>query len=42
VRNGYDPRVCGDALYFDDPAAGQFVPLNAELYWRIQSGAFKL
>jgi fatty-acyl-CoA synthase len=42
LREGYDPEACGDALYFDDPSAGEFVPLNAELYRRILCGEIKL
>ena len=42
LREGYDPEACGDVLYFDDPAAGGFIPLDAELYRRIQGGAIKL
>jgi fatty-acyl-CoA synthase len=40
VREGYDPQACGDLLYFDN-AAG-FIPLDKELYERIQSGEFRL
>jgi hypothetical protein len=42
LREGYDPGASGDALYFEDPAAGEFVPLNAELHRRIQGGEIKL
>lgn len=41
-REGYDPKACGDALYFDDPAAEDFVQLDAELYRRIQGGEIRL
>jgi len=39
VREGYNPGASGDLLYFDDPAAGEFVPLDAALYRCIQGGA---
>jgi fatty-acyl-CoA synthase len=40
VREGYDPHACGDLLYFDN--AGEFIPLDKELYERIQGGEFRL
>jgi fatty-acyl-CoA synthase len=40
VREGYDPRACGDVLYFDD--AHEFILLDEELYERIQGGEFRL
>jgi hypothetical protein len=42
VREGYNPGASGDLLYFDDPAAGEFVPLDAALYRCIQGGAIRL
>ncbi len=41
-REGYDPAAMQDAIYFDDPAAQGFVPLDAAFYRRIQSGAIRL
>jgi fatty-acyl-CoA synthase len=38
VREGYDPAAVSDALYFDDAARGAYVPLDAVLYQRLQSG----
>ncbi len=42
VREGYDPAAIGDALYFDDRERGAFVPLDAGLYERIQTGQLRL
>jgi fatty-acyl-CoA synthase len=41
VRQGYDPS-CGDAIYFDMTDAAAFVPLDEELYDRIQSGGVRV
>jgi len=40
VRQSYDPDGSGDALYFDN--ADEFVPLDKDLYERIQEGEFRL
>ena len=37
AREGYDPGVVGDALYFDDRARQAFVALDAALHARIQA-----
>jgi len=42
VRQGYDPAACGDAIYFDLTEAEAFVPLDEELYDRIQSGGVRV
>jgi fatty-acyl-CoA synthase len=42
VRQGFDPGSSADALYFDSAEAGAFVPLDADLYRRIQAGEFRL
>jgi len=42
VRDGFDPAKIEQQLYFDNPEEFRYVPLTAELYARIQSGAFKL
>ncbi len=39
---GYDPAKVTDALYFDLPEAETFVPLDQELYDRIQNGGMRL
>jgi fatty-acyl-CoA synthase len=40
VRQGYDPDGTGDALYFDN--TNEYVPLDKDLYERIQEGEFRL
>jgi len=42
VREGFNPAVIEQALYFDDPDEHAYRRINAELYAKIQSGAFKL
>jgi fatty-acyl-CoA synthase len=42
VRQGYDPSTVGDPLYFDLPESQAFVPLDKNLYDRIQAGEFRL
>jgi fatty-acyl-CoA synthase len=42
VREGYDPRVTTDAIYFDDRAKGMFVPIDAALHRRIEAGLIRL
>ena len=42
ARQGYDPAAVGDALYFDDAARGEYVPLDAALYRDIASGRLRL
>jgi len=42
IREGYDPAVVRDVMYFDDPARQAFVPLDTALYDRIQSGQIRL
>jgi hypothetical protein len=34
------PEVCGDLLYFDN--AEEFIPLDKDVYERIQGGEFRL
>jgi fatty-acyl-CoA synthase len=38
VREGYDPAAITDALYFNHTKEEAFVPLDQELYARIQNG----
>ena len=38
MRQGYDPAVVRDPLYFNDPDSDTFVSLDPELYRRIQAG----
>jgi fatty-acyl-CoA synthase len=41
IRQGYNPLASGDALYFDSLEAEAYVPLDKELYDRIQSGGIR-
>ncbi|KAJ8260552.1 hypothetical protein COCON_G00162750 [Conger conger] len=41
-REGFDPRLVSDRLYFLDPSRGQFVKLDQELHSNILSGKQKL
>lgn len=38
VKEGFDPKTIDEPLYFLDSKAGAFVPLDADLYDRIQAG----
>jgi fatty-acyl-CoA synthase len=40
VRQGYDPTA-GDVIYFNNPERQAFVPLDQELYDRIQAGEIR-
>jgi fatty-acyl-CoA synthase len=42
VREGYDPDATSDAIYFNDPKRGAFVPLDNALYIRVQKGEMRL
>jgi len=42
VKDGFDPNVIDDPLYFDDPRAGAYVPLTPEIYREIVSGAVRI
>jgi fatty-acyl-CoA synthase len=42
VEQGADPSTIADPLYFNDQAAGRFVPLDAALYRRIAEGGIRL
>jgi fatty-acyl-CoA synthase len=39
---GYDPTRVRDALYLDDAARGAYVPLDAQLYARLQTGKLRI
>jgi fatty-acyl-CoA synthase len=41
-KQGFDPTVTHDAIYFDDPEQNAFVRLDAALYERIKSGQVRL
>jgi fatty-acyl-CoA synthase len=42
TREGFDPERIADPLFFDDPAANRYVPVDKALYEQIQSGALRL
>ena len=42
VRQGFDPGVTTDTLYFNNPESGSFVALDAALYARICAGGVRL
>ena len=42
VREGFDPSATRDPIYFDDPAAGRLVRVDAALFARLNSGAIRL
>jgi fatty-acyl-CoA synthase len=42
VREGCDPSATRDPIFFDDPAAGRFVRIDAALFARLNSGAIRL
>ena len=41
-REGYDPALTSDAIYFDDPAQKAFARLDPALHSRIQAGKVRL
>jgi len=41
-REGYDPAVTADVIYFDDRPRESFVKLDASLYERLQAGNVRL
>ncbi|HEX4554609.1 MAG TPA: long-chain-acyl-CoA synthetase, partial [Xanthobacteraceae bacterium] len=42
VAQGFDPAGTSDAIYFDDPQTGAFVPIDPVRYARIVSEAVRL
>jgi fatty-acyl-CoA synthase len=42
VREGFNPAATGDPIYFNDPHTQAFVPLDAALYRRIESGEVRV
>jgi fatty-acyl-CoA synthase len=42
VRQGYDPALTSDVIYFDNPESQTFDRLDSSLFERIQSGEIKL
>ena len=42
AKQGFDPAQIKDPLYFNDPAARAFVPLDKPLYDRIRAGLVRI
>jgi fatty-acyl-CoA synthase len=42
VKDGFDPRASADKLFFNDPRAHAFVPIDAALYDDIMAGRIRL
>ncbi|SEE63920.1 fatty-acyl-CoA synthase [Rhizobiales bacterium GAS188] len=42
VREGFDPAIVSDRLYFDHPQLRAYVPLDAALYELIKAGTLRL
>jgi fatty-acyl-CoA synthase len=42
VREGFDPVVSNDLMYFDNAESGAFIPLDRALYERLQTGDIRL
>jgi fatty-acyl-CoA synthase len=42
VRQGFNPKVTSDPIYFSDPQAKDFVRLDFPLYQRIENGGIRL
>ena len=42
VREGFDPRLVTDPLFFRDPKSGAYRPLDADSYARILDGSIRL
>ena len=42
MKEGFDPSLITEPLYFLDPVDGQYVPLKKELFDRIVAGEIRL
>lgn len=42
VRQGYNPELTSDAIYFDNPETQILLPLDRALYERVQAGQIRL
>jgi fatty-acyl-CoA synthase len=42
AREGFDPRLVTDPLFFKDPKSGAYRPVDADAYARILDGAIRL
>ncbi|WP_456632406.1 long-chain-acyl-CoA synthetase [Bradyrhizobium sp. URHC0002] len=41
IREGFDPSVVGDPLFFRDPVTGDYCPINRAVYARMVEGGFR-
>ena len=41
-KQGFDPSVTADSIYYADPGAKAFVPMDRSLYERISNGEIRL
>jgi fatty-acyl-CoA synthase len=42
VKQGFDPALIIDPIYFNDPTTRSFVRLNSETHQRIESGQVRI
>jgi fatty-acyl-CoA synthase len=42
VKEGFDPEAIAEPIFFNDPIAKVFVPVDKALYEKICSGDFRL
>jgi hypothetical protein len=42
AKEGFDPAQVPDAIFFDDPRVGAYVPLDEALYGQIVSGKVRV
>ena len=42
VKEGFDPKVLGDPLYYRDPEKGGYVPLDPSAFERIEQGEIRV
>ena len=42
MREGFDPRLVKDPLFFGDPESGAYLAINAASYARIAEGSIRL
>jgi fatty-acyl-CoA synthase len=42
MREGFDPRLVGDPLFWTDPKAEAYLPVDAAIHARILDGSIRL
>jgi fatty-acyl-CoA synthase len=42
VREGFNPLATKDPIFFSDPQANTYVPLDAGFYLRLENGSIRL